>query len=164
MEKSIYFMQEHEIFRHSVRKFVERRLRPHADEWKKNKGYPLELFKEFAEMGFFGIRYPEEYGGSGADYWYTVILCEELMRSGMVGFPVDMMVQAEFATGVLCDEGSEELKQAYLIPAISGEKIAALGITEPDFGSDVAVIPWSWHKRDYAGNHLSHISPRRLSL
>jgi alkylation response protein AidB-like acyl-CoA dehydrogenase len=97
-------------------------------------------------MGFFGIRYPEKYGGSGADYWYTVILCEELMRSGMIGCPVDMMVQAEFATGVLCDEGSEALKQEYLVPAIAGEKIAALGITEPDFGSDVAGIRTSARK------------------
>ncbi len=140
MGTSLYFGQEHEIFRQSVRKFAENRLRPHAEEWEKNKGYPLDLFKEFAEMGFFGIRYPEQYGGSGGDYWYTVILCEELMRSGMIGCPVDMLVQAEFATGVLCDEGSEELKQEYLVPAIRGEKIAALGITEPDFGSDVAGI------------------------
>ena len=140
MAKSIYFSEEHDIFRETVRKFAENRLRPHADEWEKERGYPLELFKEFAQMGFFGIRHPEKYGGSGADYWYTVILCEELMRSGMVGCPVDMLVQAEFATGVLCDKGSEDLKQEYLVPAIRGEKIAALGITEPDFGSDVAGI------------------------
>ena len=146
MSASVYFTPEHEIFRQSVRKFVEKRMRPYADEWEKNKGYPLELFKEFAGMGFFGIRYPEKYGGSGADYWYTVILCEELMRSGMIGCPVDMMVQAEFATGVLCDEGSEALKQEYLVPAIAGEKIAALGITEPDFGSDVAGIRTSARK------------------
>jgi alkylation response protein AidB-like acyl-CoA dehydrogenase len=146
MSASVYFTQEHEIFRQSVRKFVEKHMRPYADEWEKNKGYPLELFKEFAGMGFFGIRYPEKYGGSGADYWYTVILCEELMRSGMIGCPVDMMVQAEFATGVLCDEGSEALKQEYLVPAIAGEKIAALGITEPDFGSDVAGIRTSARK------------------
>ncbi len=140
MAKSIYFSEEHDIFRETVRKFAENRLRPHAHEWEKERGYPLELFKEFAQMGFFGIRHPEKYGGSGTDYWYTVILCEELMRSGMVGCPVDMLVQAEFATGVLCDEGSEDLKQEYLVPAIRGEKIAALGITEPDFGSDVAGI------------------------
>jgi citronellyl-CoA dehydrogenase len=143
MAKSIYFTKEHDIFRGSVRKFVENRLRPNADEWEKNKGYPLGLFREIGEMGYFGIRYPEKYGGSGLDYWYTVILCEELMRSGMVGLPVDMMVQGEFATGVICDECSEDLKQQYLVPAIRGEKIAALGITEPDFGSDVAGITTS---------------------
>jgi len=146
MAKSIYFSEEHDIFRETVRKFAENRLRPHAHEWEKERGYPLELFKEFAQMGFFGIRHPEKYGGSGTDYWYTVILCEELMRSGMVGCPVDMLVQAEFATGVLCDEGSEDLKQEYLVPAIRGEKIAALGITEPDFGSDVAGIRTSAKK------------------
>jgi len=146
MVSSIYFTQEHEIFRQSVRKFVEDRMRPHAEEWEKNKGYPLDLFKEFAGMGFFGIRHPEKYGGSDGDYWYTVILCEELMRSGMIGCPVDMLVQAEFATGVLCDEGTEDLKQKYLVSAIRGEKIAALGITEPDFGSDVAGIRTSARK------------------
>ena len=83
MAKSIYFTEEHDIFRRSVRKFAENRLRPNADEWEKNKGYPLELFREFGQMGYFGIRYPEKYGGSGLDYWYTVILCEELMRSGI---------------------------------------------------------------------------------
>jgi len=146
MVSSIYFTQEHEIFRQSVRKFVEDRMRPHAEEWEKNKGYPLDLFKEFAGMGLFGIRHPEKYGGSGGDYWYTVILCEELMRSGMIGCPVDMLVQAEFATGVLCDEGTEDLKQKYLVSAIRGEKIAALGITEPDFGSDVGGIRTSARK------------------
>jgi citronellyl-CoA dehydrogenase len=140
MEKSVYFAPEHGIFRQSVRRFAETRLRPHAEEWERNEGYPLELFQEFAEMGLLGVRYPEKYGGSGGDYWYTVVLCEELMRSHMMGLPVDMLVQAEFATGVLCDEGSEELKQEYLVPAIRGEKIAALGITEPGFGSDVAGI------------------------
>ena len=154
MAKTIYFTKEHDIFRGSVRKFVKNRLRPNADEWEKNKGYPLELFREIGEMGYFGIRYPEEYGGSGLDYWYTVIFCEELMRSGMVGLPVDMMVQGEFATGVICDECSEELKGEYLVPAIRGEKIAALGITEPDFGSDVGGIKTSARKEgdDYIIN------------
>lgn len=154
MAKSIYFTEEHELFRQSVRKFAETRLRPHADEWERNQHYPLELFKEFARMGYFGIRYPEQYGGSGLDYWYTAILCEELMRSGMVGMPVDMMVQGEFATGVLCDAGSDELKREYLMPAIKGEKIAALGLTEPDFGSDVAGIRTSAKKEgdDYTIN------------
>jgi alkylation response protein AidB-like acyl-CoA dehydrogenase len=154
MAQSVYFTAEHDLFRQSVRKFVEFRLRPHADEWEKNQNYPLEIFKEFGQMGYLGIRYPEKYGGSALDYWYTVIFCEELMRSGMVGMPVDIMAHSEFATGVLCDEGSEELKQGYLVPAIRGEKIAGLGLTEPDFGSDVAGIRTSARKEgdDYIIN------------
>ena len=74
------FLKNMISFRETVRKFAENRLRPHAHEWGKERGYPLELFKDFTQMGFFGIRHPEKYGGSGADYWYTVILCEELMR------------------------------------------------------------------------------------
>lgn len=134
---SIYFNEDHETFRDTVRRFAEERLRPHAEEWEEMYDYPRELFKEFAEMGFLGIRFPEKYGGTDLDYWYTCILCEELMRSGMVGLPVDMLAHSEFAIGVINDVGTEEQKQEFLAPAIAGEKIAGLGVTEPGYGSNV---------------------------
>ncbi len=137
---SIYFNEDHELFRQTVRKFAEGRLKPHAKEWEERCDYPRDVFKEFAEMGFLGIRFPERYGGTDLDYWYTCILCEELMRSGMVGLPVDMLAHSEFAIGVIDDVGTEEQKQEFLMPAIAGEKIAALGVTEPDFGSNVGGI------------------------
>jgi len=96
------------------------------------------------------VRADPAYGGSGLDYWYTVILCEELVRSGMIGLPVDVMVQCEFATGVIDTAGTDDQKREFLAPAIRGEKLAALGLTEPDAGSDVAAIRTS-ARRD--GDH-----------
>lgn len=132
--------EEHEMFRKSVRDYVQNRLAPHADQWETEKSFPVSVFKELGELGYLGIRFPEQYGGSDLDYWYTVILCEELVHSGMLGLAVDVMVQCEFAIGVINAVGSEEQKELFLSPAIAGEKLIALGISEPGAGSDVAGI------------------------
>lgn len=132
--------KQHQLFRSSVREYVKKRLAPHADEWERKQTFPREVFNELGELGFLGIRYPEEWGGSGLDYWYTVILCEELIRSGMLGLSVDIMVQCEFAIGVVADMGTAEQKENFLKPALKGEKLAALGLTEPGAGSDVAAL------------------------
>jgi len=132
--------KEHKLFRSSVKDYVKRRLAPNADEWEDQQTFPREIFREMGELGFLGIRYPDKYGGSNLDYWYTVIFCEELVRSGMLGLAVDVMVQCEFAIGVINDIGTEDQKEKFLKPAISGEKLFALGLTEPGAGSDVAAI------------------------
>lgn len=136
---SAYFSEEHDVFRASVRRFVEQELRPHADLWEA-EGFPDEVFRRAGEMGYLGLRFDEAYGGSGLDYWYTVILCEELMRSGSIGVGIGLLVQTEMATSLINDLGTPEHKTEFLAPAIRGEKIAALGITEPGCGSDVAAI------------------------
>lgn len=132
--------EEHELFRKSVRGYVQQQLAPHAERWEAEKTFPASVFKDLGKLGYLGIRYPERFGGADLDYWYTVILCEELVHSGMLGLAVDVMVQCEFAIGVINAVGSEEQKEEFLRPAIAGEKLIALGISEPAAGSDVAAI------------------------
>ncbi|MBT4639670.1 MAG: acyl-CoA dehydrogenase family protein, partial [Deltaproteobacteria bacterium] len=105
--------KQHQLFRSSVRDYVKKRLAPNAEAWEKQQTFPREVFNELGELGFLGIRYPEEWGGSNLDYWYTVILCEELIRSGMLGLSVDIMVQSEFAIGVIADMGTDEQKENF---------------------------------------------------
>ncbi len=135
--ESVYFNAEHQLFRETLRAFVEKELKPHADEWEQNL-FPRELFETFGKLGYLGLRFPEEYGGQGLDYWYTVILCEELVRCRSLGVGVGLLVQSEMATSVINKYGTAEQKREFLAPAIAGEKIAALGITEPGYGSNVA--------------------------
>lgn len=139
-KKYQFFTEEHEIFRKSVRSFVEKELLPNRNEWETKKHVPKEIFKKLAEQGFLGINYPEKYGGAACDYWYKVVFAEEMIRCRMSGFVMDVMVQTDMATPVINALGTEEQKQEFLVPAIKGEKIGALGVTEPGGGSDVAHI------------------------
>ena len=132
------YTEEHELFRESVRAFAEREIAPHAEEWDRAQEFPRELFRKAGAQGYLGVRFDPAWGGSGLDYWYTGILIEELMRARNVGVVVGLMVQCEIATGVIHAFGSEELKREWLVPAIKGECVAALGITEPGAGSNVA--------------------------
>jgi citronellyl-CoA dehydrogenase len=134
------FTPEHELFRKSVREFVERELAPHAREWDEAGLFPRDVFRKMGEQGFFGMRHPVEYGGSGLDYWYVAILAEELVRSHNAGVNMAMLVQCEMATPIIAEIGTDEQKREFLAPALTGEKIAALGISEPNAGSDVANI------------------------
>lgn len=136
--ESVYFDAEHHLFRETLRAFVEKELKPHADEWEQAGMFPNELFRTFGKLGYLGLRFPEEYGGQGLDYWYTVVLCEELVRCQSLGVGVGLLVQSEMATSVINKYGTPDQKREFLAPAIAGEKIAALGITEPGHGSNVA--------------------------
>jgi alkylation response protein AidB-like acyl-CoA dehydrogenase len=133
-----YFTEEHEMFRKTVRDFVQKELVPHVEEWDAAEEFPREVFTRMGELGLFGIRYPEEYGGSNLDYFYSVVFAEEMSRCGLAGLVMSILVQSDMGTGPLDIIGSDEIKREYLAPAIKGEKIAALGITEPGAGSDVA--------------------------
>ncbi len=135
------FTAEHEIFRRTVREFVEKEINPHADEWEEAGTFPAhELFKKAAALGLLGVEYDPEYGGGGADHWYTVILGEELGRADCGGVPMAITVQTDMATPALAKYGSHELKKRYLEPALKGEMVASIAVTEPDAGSDVASI------------------------
>lgn len=135
------FTPEHEMFRKSVRNFVEKELVPHIDEWEAAEIAPLhDIFKKMGNLGFLGLNYPEEYGGAGADIWYTVVLAEELAKCGAAGIPMAIFVQTDMATPALAKHGSDELKRKYLTPAIKGDMVCAIAVTEPDAGSDVASI------------------------
>jgi len=134
------YTEDHELFRQAVRTFAEREIAPYSEQWDRDQSIPRELFRKAGEQGFLGVRFDPAYGGSGLDYWYTGILVEELMRARNVGAVVGLMVQCEIATSVIHEYGSETLKRQWLVPAIRGERIAALGITEPGAGSDVAAL------------------------
>jgi alkylation response protein AidB-like acyl-CoA dehydrogenase len=137
---SRYFTAEHEAFRKTVRGFVEKELIPRIDEWEEREEIPREIFSRMGQLGFFGLRFPEEYGGSGADFFFSVVFAEELARCGSGGLTSSIMVQSDMVTPIIYRLGTEEQKQHYLIPGIKGEKLYALGITEPNAGSDVSGI------------------------
>ena len=134
------FTAEHDALRETVRDFVARELRPHADEWEAAEYFPDSMFPRMGELGLLGLRYPERYGGQGGDYWSAIVLAEEMARCGSGGVGMAVSVQSEMATPPIFKFGTEDQKQRYLVPAIRGEKVASLGITEPDSGSDVAAV------------------------
>jgi citronellyl-CoA dehydrogenase len=139
-QPSIFLAEEHEAFRQTVATFVEREIRPHADEWEAAGEFPLELYRKAGDAGFLGVRYDPRWGGSGLDFLATCVLCEELVKGDSVGTAVGLLAQSEFGLSALSDEASDALKDAYLAPAIRGELIGAIGVTEPGAGSDVASI------------------------
>jgi alkylation response protein AidB-like acyl-CoA dehydrogenase len=142
------FSPEHEELRASIRAFVESELAPHADEWEAARDFPDWVFKRMGELGFLGLSYPEEYGGGGGDYLCNIVLAEEMTRCNSGGVAMAIAVQTDMAVPPVYKFGTEEQKRKYLVPAISGEKIFCLGITEPDAGSDVAGIETTAKKVD----------------
>jgi citronellyl-CoA dehydrogenase len=135
-----FFRDEHEIFRKTLRDFVQKEIVPYVDEWERAELFPREVFKRCGELGFLGVHYPEELGGAGGDYWYSVVWGEELSKSRCAGLSMGLAVQTDMATPIIGELGTREQKEEFLAPAIRGEKIAALGISEPNCGSDVASI------------------------
>ena len=134
------FTDEHEAFRKSVRDFVLKEMTPHALEWDEAGIFPRELFKKLGDLGFLGMRHDANFGGSGLDYWYVVAFGEELVKSQNAGVNMAVLVQAEMATPIISELGTDEQKKEFLAPALAGDKIAALGVSEPGCGSDVASI------------------------
>src|SRR5688500_1182488 len=133
------FTEEHDQLRESIRAFVTRELAPHAEEWEETT-FPDWVFRRMGELGFLGLSYPEEYGGQGGDYFANLVLAEEMTHSNSGGLAMGVAVHTDMATPPVFLFGTDQQKQDYLVPAIRGEKISCLGITEPDAGSDVAGI------------------------
>jgi citronellyl-CoA dehydrogenase len=146
------FAEEHDLFRRTVREFAEKELAPHALEWDEEGIFPREIFRRAAEIGALGVGYPESVGGSGGDYWHVVVLAEELVRARNGGVSMALLVQAQMATPIIAAVGTDEQKKLFLAPALAGEKIAALGISEPDAGSDVASLATTARKQ--GGDYL----------
>ena len=134
-----YFEESHNILRESARKFFQKEVLPYIDEWEDKEEFPREMYKKFAEAGFLGIGYPEELGGTPADAFHIIAFTEELVRCGSVGFAAGMGSQGIALPPILA-MGTEEQKKRFIKPVLDGDKIAALAITEPDAGSDVANI------------------------
>lgn len=133
-----YFTEEHDLFRASLRDFLQKEVVPHIEDWEASGTIDPGIWTKMGEMGFFGIAYPEAYGGMGLDFFYTVIFLEELQRVQSGGFAAAMWAHAYLAMTHLNAEGNEAQKQHYLTKSISGEMIGCLCVTEPFGGSDVS--------------------------
>jgi len=134
-----YFGETHNIARQTIRKYVEKEIKPHIEEWEEAGEIPREIFKRAAETGFLGIGYPEEYGGSGGDIFLKIVACEEIMRSGSGGLAASLG-SLDIGLPPILALGTKEQKDKFVRPVLKGERVAALGITEPNAGSDVANI------------------------
>ena len=135
------FSAEHEQLRDSVGRFVRTEIAPHVDEWEEAREFPRRLFERCGELGFLGLKYPEELGGQGGDYVHDAVWIEELSRSGASGgVGAGLGAHTGIATPPIFNFGTPDQHERWLRPAIRGERIGALGITEPAAGSDVASI------------------------
>ena len=135
---SVYFSEEHDLFRKSLKDFLQKEVVPHIAKWEKTGTIDRFIWKKFGEMGFLGISYPEVYGGLNLDLFYMMILLEELQKIKSSGFAAAIWAHVYLAMTHLNAEGDERIKKEYLVPSIAGEKIGALCISEPFGGSDVA--------------------------
>lgn len=134
----MYFSEEHELFRQSLKDFLQKEVVPHIEKWEKTGHIERFIWKKFGDMGFFGLAYPEAYGGLNLDLFYTVILLEELQKIDSGGFAAAIWAHAYLAMTHVNKEGDHTIKENYLTPSITGDKIGCLCITEPFGGSDVA--------------------------
>jgi alkylation response protein AidB-like acyl-CoA dehydrogenase len=143
------FGDEHEELRQSVARFVAKEIAPNVDEWEEAREFPRELYARCAELGFLGLKFPEEYGGQGGDHLHDAVWVEELARSGgSGGVAAGLNAHASIALPPIFNFGTEAQRQRWVVPGIAGEKIGALGITEPGAGSDVAGIRTTAKKID----------------
>ena len=135
------FTQEHEELRRTVRNFIEKEVNPFVPEWEAAGRFPIhDVFKKMGDLGLLGVTKPEEYGGMGLDYSYGLIVAEEIGGATCGGVPLSIGVQTDMATPALARFGSDELKRDYLAPAIAGDMVGSIAVSEPHAGSDVANI------------------------
>ena len=142
------FTPEHEELRSSIRGFIDRELAPYAQTWEDEEWFPDEVFGKLAAQGLLGLKYPTALGGQGGDYLHEAVMCEEMARIGSGGTAAGIGAHVNIATPPIWKFGTDEQQRAYLVPAIRGEKIGALGITEPGAGSDVAGLRTSAERVD----------------
>lgn len=147
-----YFNEEHELFRQTVRSFVQGEVQPNGDKWEASEMIPREVFRNMGEQGLLGINFPEAYGGTDNDFWYTVAYLEEIAKAKYGGFAAAVSVHQYMATNHILNAGSEYLKQRYLPKSITGEYVGSIAISEPNAGSDVAAMKTT-AVRD--GNHYT---------
>lgn len=137
----MHFTHEHDELRRTVARFVEQELNPHVDEWEDAGIFPAhEVFRKLGALGLLGLTKPEAYGGAGLDYSYSLVMAEALGSTRCGGVPMAIGVQTDMATPALARFGSDELRAEFLAPAIAGEQVACIGVSEPGAGSDVAGI------------------------
>lgn len=135
--KSLFFTEEHELFRSSLQDFFQAEVMPQINKWEDEGKTDRTILKKMGEMGFLGLEVEEKYGGMGLDFMYTCILMEEMGRTGSAGFSTVVSAHSYLAMNYLIHAGSDLIKEKYLIPSVMGEKIGSLSMTEPFAGSDV---------------------------
>ncbi|HSG01906.1 MAG TPA: acyl-CoA dehydrogenase family protein, partial [Vicinamibacterales bacterium] len=140
MSPELYGTPEHQLFRQTVRKFVQEELAPRAREFDEMGRIDKSLYPRMGELGLLGLRYDPAWGGSGLDWSYTAIMFDEIGRCDNAGVAMGISVHTDMATPSLHAFGSDALKAQYLVPAIRGEQVSAIAVTEPDAGSDVSAI------------------------
>jgi acyl-CoA dehydrogenase len=138
--KSIYIDEDLNSIRLGVREYVEREIVPVAEQWERDRAIPRDVLDAMGKLGYFGLRIPEEYGGLGLGTMASVVFAEELGRSTYGGFTITVLVHTDLATPYVTNFGTAEQKDRYLAKFATGELITAIGVTEPDAGSDVAAI------------------------
>ena len=135
------FTQEHEEIRRTMKKFIDAEINPHVDAWEEAEQFPAhEVFKKLGNLGMLGLTKPEAYGGAALDYSYAMVFAETLGQIRCGGVPMAIGVQTDMATPALARFGSDELRKEYLAPAIAGDMVTCIGVSEPGAGSDVASI------------------------
>ena len=134
------FTPEHEALRVTIRDWATARVKPFIDEWEREREFPRAIFEELGELGYLGAQYPEEYGGQGSDFAANLVLCEELSRVGAESVSTAVAVHTAMATPLILKFGNDAQRRRYLPDLLAGKKIAALGISESDAGSDVAAL------------------------
>ncbi len=135
------FTAEHRQIDDTVTRFVEKEINPNVTDWEAAEEFPShEVFKKLGALGLLGLKYPEEYGGAGLDFSYSLVMAEALGACHCGGVPMAIGVQTDMATPALARFGSDELRREFLAPAIAGDYVACLGVSEPGGGSDVAAI------------------------
>lgn len=135
------FTPEHDAVRQTLQRFIEKEINPFVDGWEKQGRFPAhELFRKMGNLGFLGLTKPTEFGGSELDFSFAIVMAEELGTVACGGVPLAIGVQTDMATPALARFGSDELRREFLAPAISGEQVACIGVSEPGAGSDVAAI------------------------
>src|SRR3954463_9954191 len=151
--KHFIFTDEHEQLRESIRGFVTREFAPHSEEWEETT-FPDWVFEKLGKQGFLGLDKPVEYGGEGGDYYSSLVLGEEMVHAKSGGLAMGVAVHTDMAMPPILAFGTEEQKQEWVVPAIKGEKILCLGITEPDAGSDVAGIKTRAVRDEATGDYV----------
>jgi len=147
--------EDHLAIRRTIDRFVDTEINPHVDEWEKAQRFPAhELFAKMGKLGLLGLTKPEKFGGAGLDYSYAVMMAEAMGRVKCGGVPMAIGVQTDMATPALARFGSDALREEFLTPAIAGEYVVSIGVSEPGAGSDVAAIKTSARKdgADYVIN------------
>ncbi len=137
---SPFFGEEHDILREQIRRFIREEVEPHGEAWERDGHVPRDVLKKMGALGVLGLRYPEEYGGSEMGYLGTALLAEELGRSSFGGFAITVLVHTDMASPHLANAGTKAQQDKYMPGIVAGDLITAVGVTEPDAGSDVASI------------------------